>query len=316
MTFLSEMNARWEAEKIRRRNERKAATAERHRKAREEYELARDAKRKAKEDVRLSRVPRREQLRAEKEFAASIGLTWCGCCKAWLPTSDFWKNTRRCKKHFVPKTGMTREQIVAKAAENRAEKQRAKQERHDERENTKALNEIKKHWRKVVLPLFWELTKEERKEQELETRRKWKRKKAMMAAGCKTDEEYQIYLAGKGDRLAAKKIGKPVEEVEAHRKERRRIRDQWRNYRKQVKVGMGANGGRIPAGWMKTQFEAQGGCCALCQLPLAEDEFEIDHIIPVSHGGPNEAWNLQLLHPLCNQEKNDNLFVFATDFVV
>lgn len=47
---------------------------------------------------------------------------------------------------------------------------------------------------------------------------------------------------------------------------------------------------------------AQGYVCPWCSLPFAADlsDAEIDHIIPVSRGGPDDPWNLQLLHGRCN----------------
>jgi hypothetical protein len=43
---------------------------------------------------------------------------------------------------------------------------------------------------------------------------------------------------------------------------------------------------------------AQHGLCAWCGKPLPVDlsRADIDHIIPRCRGGPDEAWNRQLLH--------------------
>lgn len=48
---------------------------------------------------------------------------------------------------------------------------------------------------------------------------------------------------------------------------------------------------------------AQNGICAWCGLPLPADlaRTDVDHIIPVSRGGPDALWNLQLLHSPCNR---------------
>lgn len=50
---------------------------------------------------------------------------------------------------------------------------------------------------------------------------------------------------------------------------------------------------------------AQGGVCPHCEQPLPADlaRTEIDHIIPRACGGPDVAWNYQLLHLLCNKNK-------------
>jgi 5-methylcytosine-specific restriction endonuclease McrA len=54
---------------------------------------------------------------------------------------------------------------------------------------------------------------------------------------------------------------------------------------------------------------AQAFICPWCALPLPPDcgATEIDHIIPVTRGGPDEDWNLQLLHGPCNQAKKDKV---------
>jgi hypothetical protein len=132
-----------------------------------------------------------------------------------------------------------------------------------------------------------------------------KRIDRMLKAGFFTLEAYDNWLATRPH---------PSSKPEEHHQERRRIRNQWRNYRKQLKAGMGANGGRIPKGWMKSQHDAQDGRCALCLEPL-DEKFEIDHIIPVHLGGPNEAWNLQLTHAKCNATKNGK-FVPKGQFAV
>lgn len=47
---------------------------------------------------------------------------------------------------------------------------------------------------------------------------------------------------------------------------------------------------------------AQRGKCAACRVRL--HRFHIDHITPLSRGGSNDATNLQLLCPPCNQRKS------------
>lgn len=48
---------------------------------------------------------------------------------------------------------------------------------------------------------------------------------------------------------------------------------------------------------------AQGNRCYLCHKKLAK--YHIDHFIPLSKGGTNDAGNLRLACPRCNQEKYD-----------
>ena len=44
-----------------------------------------------------------------------------------------------------------------------------------------------------------------------------------------------------------------------------------------------------------------------CKLCGDHKDLEIDHIIPVSKGGSNEASNLQTLCKLCNIRKSDSM---------
>jgi len=57
--------------------------------------------------------------------------------------------------------------------------------------------------------------------------------------------------------------------------------------------------------------------CAICGLPIEEDDFSIDHIVPLSLGGNNSAKNLQPVHKRCNTTKNNmtdkELFSHVTD---
>lgn len=48
--------------------------------------------------------------------------------------------------------------------------------------------------------------------------------------------------------------------------------------------------------------------CGICKL-LIKGEFHIDHITPISKGGPHTVENLQLAHPFCNLSKKDKLLI-------
>jgi 5-methylcytosine-specific restriction endonuclease McrA len=53
----------------------------------------------------------------------------------------------------------------------------------------------------------------------------------------------------------------------------------------------------------------QGMICPWCDRALPQDlaGTQVDHIIPVSRGGADDAWNLQLLHGRCNRAKGAKL---------
>lgn len=46
--------------------------------------------------------------------------------------------------------------------------------------------------------------------------------------------------------------------------------------------------------------------CGICDL-LIEDDYHIDHIIPLTKGGAHTTTNLQLAHPFCNRSKSNKL---------
>jgi len=52
---------------------------------------------------------------------------------------------------------------------------------------------------------------------------------------------------------------------------------------------------------------AQGWLCPWCEKPLPPDlaNTHLDHVWPRSKGGPDEEWNLQILHARCNHYKAD-----------
>ena len=45
-----------------------------------------------------------------------------------------------------------------------------------------------------------------------------------------------------------------------------------------------------------------------CGLPLGDVAGNhVDHLIPIARNGPDDDWNLQLMHPECNMRKADSL---------
>jgi 5-methylcytosine-specific restriction endonuclease McrA len=45
------------------------------------------------------------------------------------------------------------------------------------------------------------------------------------------------------------------------------------------------------------------GRCHLCRRPVLLEEFSIDHLIPISQGGPDSADNVATAHHLCNTRR-------------
>ena len=56
-----------------------------------------------------------------------------------------------------------------------------------------------------------------------------------------------------------------------------------------------------------------GGICVACGVSAQQRALEVDHIVPVNMGGPNEISNLQALCYKCNAQKKDR---DKTDFVM
>ena len=79
--------------------------------------------------------------------------------------------------------------------------------------------------------------------------------------------------------------------------ESRRIFAQNRRARKRSSVG------KLSNGLTQRLLKLQRGKCACCGGNITEEN-QLDHVVPLALGGPNEDWNMQLLCPLCNQQKH------------
>lgn len=52
-----------------------------------------------------------------------------------------------------------------------------------------------------------------------------------------------------------------------------------------------------------TVYQMHGGMCGICKEFVARNEFEVDHIIPLSKGGLHGYANVQPAHFKCNRSK-------------
>lgn len=50
-------------------------------------------------------------------------------------------------------------------------------------------------------------------------------------------------------------------------------------------------------------YEMHGGMCGICKEFVPQDDFEVDHVIPLSKGGMHGYVNVQPSHPDCNRKK-------------
>jgi 5-methylcytosine-specific restriction endonuclease McrA len=54
------------------------------------------------------------------------------------------------------------------------------------------------------------------------------------------------------------------------------------------------------------QFKSQKGLCWWCGQPVGDD-YEVDHIIPITKDGENTPRNLVIAHGLCNRKKGNKM---------
>jgi 5-methylcytosine-specific restriction endonuclease McrA len=50
-------------------------------------------------------------------------------------------------------------------------------------------------------------------------------------------------------------------------------------------------------------FERDKGICGICGELVERDNFQVDHVIPISRGGASMYDNVQVTHRICNQRK-------------
>jgi len=64
-------------------------------------------------------------------------------------------------------------------------------------------------------------------------------------------------------------------------------------------------GGSFTSDDIKAMLKRQKGKCIVCKVKIVNN-YQIDHIIPISKGGSSNPSNLQLLCPRCNLSKNSS----------
>lgn len=90
--------------------------------------------------------------------------------------------------------------------------------------------------------------------------------------------------------------------------ERTRAKDATRRARK-LSVG-----GQFTKRDVVNQYAAQGGKCYYCSCDLAK--YHVDHYIPLSRGGTNDASNIVIACPHCNLAKRDMMpDVFISEYL-
>jgi 5-methylcytosine-specific restriction endonuclease McrA len=66
------------------------------------------------------------------------------------------------------------------------------------------------------------------------------------------------------------------------------------------------SGRAIPRDIMLKVVRRDNYICQICHNHVPDDEIELDHIIPISKGGPTNVENLRLLCRACNRKKSNS----------
>jgi len=53
----------------------------------------------------------------------------------------------------------------------------------------------------------------------------------------------------------------------------------------------------------QTVYRMHGGMCGICKEFVSQDDFHVDHVIPLARGGEHGYINVQPAHPVCNIRK-------------
>lgn len=67
------------------------------------------------------------------------------------------------------------------------------------------------------------------------------------------------------------------------------------------------DGGSLSKGISERLLTLQKGRCRICKSKVAGGRYHLDHIVPISKGGPNVDRNIQVLCPTCNLKKQAKL---------
>lgn len=54
-------------------------------------------------------------------------------------------------------------------------------------------------------------------------------------------------------------------------------------------------------------YQMHGGMCGICKEFVSEDDFHVDHVIPLAKGGMHGYVNVQPAHPKCNLSKGASI---------
>jgi 5-methylcytosine-specific restriction endonuclease McrA len=148
------------------------------------------------------------------------------------------------------------------------------------------------------------------------------------AAGQEAHRKHSLIYAAKNrdkerERAARWRLSDPARAVASHRlyyeknylkvrevaKARRVANPEvHKEYTQEYKARKRAGGGGLSRNYRSYLMSAQNGLCAACACDLEISGFHLDHITPISKGGPHRDENVQLLCPTCNLRKSAKTF--------
>lgn len=88
-------------------------------------------------------------------------------------------------------------------------------------------------------------------------------------------------------------------------KPEQRIKSRARRDKRRIRVKNA--GGHYTSSDIKAQLEAQENMCFYCGIRLFEDDYTIDHYVPLVRGGTNDPENIVLACHACNMSKGTSL---------
>lgn len=79
----------------------------------------------------------------------------------------------------------------------------------------------------------------------------------------------------------------------------------WFEWHARRGINPGRRRDKLPRQLRRAVLERDGLRCQLCAEPVDPGDVHLDHVVPVSLGGPTTAANLQVTHSQCNLRKGN-----------
>jgi 5-methylcytosine-specific restriction endonuclease McrA len=142
----------------------------------------------------------------------------------------------------------------------------------------------------------------ENKERQLASINKWREenKDKVRATSRKHNKKYSQKYEAVSAQWAIENQDKRIQAGREWRKNNPASARAIKQRRRARLIGVG---GSFNSEDIKKLMSLQKYRCVVCEAGIAE-KYHIDHIMPIALGGSNDAWNLQLLCPKCNQQKS------------